>query len=109
MSIHPSPNDLVNTLFPNAPQDGGGGDGRPSPDYSIPGLVGVPTLNAFGEWTLEYQRDPTFQLGGPGGSGGPPQFRPGELSLLQAQLAEQQRSNQAGEDLSGRQTTIARA
>ena len=93
-------------LFGPQQQDDGG---RPAPDYSIPGLVGVPTLDAFGEWTLEYQRDPTFQLGGPGGGGGPPQFRPGELSLLQEQLAEQQRAAMAGEALSGKQHGLNRA
>lgn len=94
-----------------APKTGGGdggGDFQAQRGPEIPGFVQIPQFNALGDIVgFEYARDPTFQLGGAGG--GSPQFRPGELSLLQAQLAEQQRSSLAGEALSGRQLTIDRA
>lgn len=101
---------LRDIITRNAPTQGGEGDPpRPDFDRSLPGLIGIPQLNDFGEWKFDYIRDPTFSLSSGGGAAGPPQFRPGELSLLQAQLAEQQRSAQAGEALSGRQVSIDRA
>ncbi|KKN40289.1 hypothetical protein LCGC14_0734990 [marine sediment metagenome] len=112
MAVRTSPEDsLRNIIIRNAPgpRNNQNGDDDRGFDYSLPGLIGIPTPDGFGGFFFDYQRDPTFQLGGAGGGGGSPQFRPGELSLLQAQLAEQQRSAQAGEALSGRQLGIDRA
>ncbi len=111
MAVRTSPEDsLRNIIIRNAPgpQNNQNGDDDRGFDYSLPGLIGIPGVDQFGDPTFEYIRDPTFQLGGPGG-GGPPQFRPGELSLLQEQLAEQRRSSMAGEALSGRQLGLNRA
>jgi hypothetical protein len=77
-------------------------------DYSAAGLVGIPNQEyPGGPCNYQYIRDPTFGQGVPGG--GSPQFRPGELALLQAELAEQKRTNLAQEALATRRITLDRA
>ena len=80
---------------------------KPQP---IPGYIWAPTFNARGDqdgWTLEIDR--TFRAAGTGTGARAPTFRPGELALLQAELAEQKRSNIAREAASTRQITLDRA
>ena len=98
--------------------DGGGNvaQSETGPDYSIPGLVGIPQFSEFDFDAsgnpkflgYDYQRDPSFG-GGPGGGAASPQFRPGELALLQAELAERKRSSRVQEAQGARRITLDRA
>ena len=90
--------------------DTGTESGTPGPDYSIPGFIGIPEFNEFSGAFIGY--DYRLLPRGPGGTRGgaaAPSFRPGELALLQSELAEQKRSNLAREAASTRQITLDRA
>ncbi|KKN72527.1 hypothetical protein LCGC14_0410310 [marine sediment metagenome] len=98
--------------------DGGDGGGRDfgtkdnpiSPNYDLPGFVRLPLYNEHsGEFVgWETLRDPTFGTG-TGSGAASPQFRPGELALLQAELAERERSSRVQEAQGARRITLDRA
>jgi len=78
---------------------------KPAP---VLGYVWLPTFDARGQqngWAPEIDR--AFRLGGSGAA--PNVFKPGELALLQAELAERERNNRAQEALQTRTITLDRA